>query len=632
MKSYSEPLVREDSRCRGSRQRYRSRGSRMLCGSWCGPVAGMLPQLWMLPRLSMLPRLWMLLRLSLIVVLVTAGDLPAQDPAAPTPPPATWDLPDAVAEEVIQRLNDPAVDVREGDVSVTASSPVVSDLAIVEGDLSVAGSINGDVIVVNGDIELLPGASITGNLTVLGGVLTRNEGRVGGEIITYAQLLTFERMAGRFRLVLAPRIAAAEAERAGSSDFLIATGKSYNRVEGMPIAFGPRLETEGSNPFRLQALGIYRSEIGLRFDPAEMGYFVRAEQFIGGHREYRVGAELYSLIDPIEEWQVTDLESGLATFLFHRDFRDHYARQGWSLTADWEPAGRPHRIHIENRWESHDTRVVGSPWSLFRNAEAWRPQPIIAEGSFASIRALGEYDSRSSVWNPASGWLARVLIEHAFRAHLVQPDMVSPPSPGIMELRLIVPGRTYGSFSNGLVDLRSYNRVNAQSRLNLRLVAGGSLTGDALPPQRQHALGGEGSLPGYVLFSADCGARASHVLVASEDPDGAVYHSAYGCDAFTLLQAEFRGKLAFRFRWDAAPGREDDDSADRVWDFGWDMAPDWALFVDAARAWGFDDRPDEATRVNVGAGILLERIGLYLAVPLTGGTGTNIFLRLGPRF
>src|SRR5690606_33321551 len=99
----------------------------------------------------------------------------------------------------------------------------------------------------------------------------------------------------------------------GRSDFLLTTGRSYNRVEGLPIAFGPRLETESSNPLRLEALGVYRTESGLNLDPAEMGYFVRADQYLGGFREFRVGAQLYSVVDPIEAWQMTDLETGLST-------------------------------------------------------------------------------------------------------------------------------------------------------------------------------------------------------------------------------------------------------------------------------------------------------------------------------
>ncbi|MQA90432.1 MAG: BamA/TamA family outer membrane protein [Gemmatimonas sp.] len=559
---------------------------------------------------------------------LTAVPLQAQDPVVD--PPSRWDLPSDVAQEVVRRLNDPSVDLREGDASVPAGLSLETDVAVLDGSLALAGSIVGDVVVVNGDARLLDGASIEGDLLVIGGeVEGSSSARVVGEIASYSARLVYERTAGRVRLLSAPRGAPPPTDREGYADFLITTGQSYNRVEGMPISFGPRLETEGSNPFRLQALGVYRTESGFTLDTDEMGYFVRADQFLGGHREYRVGASLFSLVDPIEEWQLTDLESGLATFLFHRDFRDHFERQGGSVFAAWEPTGSRYRILVEGRWEEHRTRATGSPWSVFDNAEVWRYQPVIAEGDLASIALEANYDSRNATWNPTTGWFVHGQVEQGYSVDLVQPSIL--PQGGAGE---VIAAREFGRFTAGLLDLRRYNRINSGSRFNVRVVAGGSLTGDPLPPQRQHALGGEGSLPGYLLFRSDCGARITPVRLAS-DPDGTTgnFYSNYGCNAFSLLQAELRGKLSFRFRWDVGPWREDPESGDRVWDFGWNLSPDWALFADAGRGWSFDPtRPDEGIKVDVGAGVLIDRIGLYLAVPVTGGRGVNLFLRLGPRF
>ncbi|MEX0912566.1 MAG: polymer-forming cytoskeletal protein [Gemmatimonadota bacterium] len=572
-------------------------------------------------------RSYPLVAVGLVTALATAAT--AQQQPAARAAADRWALPVNVAEDVVGRLNDPAVDLRDGDQELAAGSRLDGDLAVLDGSLSLHGSVDGTVTVVNGDAFLHPGSVVTGDILVVGGrIETSPDARVGGDLVSYVELLPYERVGGRIRLLRGPQVGRTALERTGRSDFLITTGKSYNRVEGMPISFGPRLRTAGSNPFRLQALGIYRSEAGLRFDTERMGYFIQADQSIGGHQEFRVGATLHSVIDPVEEWQLTDLESGLATFLFHRDYRDHYQRQGWSLFATWEPAASPYRIQVESRWETHESRSTGSPWSLFRNATDWRPQPIVAEGTLGSALVEAEFDTRSAPWNPATGWLLRAKLENGFRVGLRRPDLevLGPVSGGEL-----LPGQDFGRFLTGLVDLRSYNRIDSQSRLNLRVVAGGSPTGDPLPPQRQHALGGEGSLPGYLLFSSDCGARSVRVR-RSGDTSATESFPNYGCDAFALLQAEFRGKLDFRFRWDVGPWREDREQADDVWDFGWAMAPDWALFVDAGRGWAFDERRDEATRVDVGAGLLLERIGLYLAVPVTGGTGVNLFLRLGPRF
>ena len=182
-----------------------------------------------------------------------------------------------------------------------------------------------------------------------------------------------------------------------------------------------------------------------------------------------------------------------------------------------------------------------------------------------------------------------------------------------------------------MVDLRRYNRVDPSARLNFRLVAAAPLGGGPLPAQRQHALGGFGSLPGYSLLSRDCGARSALVYRGAV-PDAPRFFPRYGCDAIALLQTEYRGKFSFRFRWDSAPWRhDDDDDQSDEWGTGWGFSPEWTVFVDTGRGWAAD-APDEPLATDVGAGILVDRLGLYFAVPLTGRGGVNLFVRLGPRF
>jgi hypothetical protein len=441
---------------------------------------------------------------------------------------------------------------------------------------------------------------------------------VRGELLAYPAPLAY-RWDGDRVVLGRPR----PAPRPGG-DLLITTGKSYNRVEGLPITFGPRVQTAGSNPLRVHALAVYRTESGLTLDTERMGYYVRAEQFLGGHRALRIGATAHSLVEPIEEWHLSDLENALATFAFHRDYRDHFERTGLGAFARWDPEDGPASLSLEGRWERHDRVSVGSPWTLTDNAEPWRPQPLVAVGRLGSVALQGTFDTRSHALDPSTGWHVRGRVEQALHSSLRLPAAYT----GIPALGLVPLEREeFGRFTTGLLDVRRYNRVNAGSRLNLRFLAGGSLDGSVLPPQRQHALGGEGSLPGYDLFQLDCGARSAAAYLVPGG--GAPFVPRYGCDAFALLQAEFRGKLDFRLRLDAAPW---EDAPEGGLGWGWDMAPDWTVFVDAGRAWAFDQRPDERLRVDVGTGLLVDRFGIFLAKALSGGDGINLFVRLGPRF
>jgi hypothetical protein len=576
------------------------------------------------------------------LVLLTPRPTAAQErpDAAAADSVLNLDLPDEVADAVIEAFNDPARLRLIGSGTIAAGDTIRADLAALEGPLVLGGHIAGDLLVVNGDLRLQPGASVDGDVLVVGGVAEGVDGaRIGGEISVYPDRLRYRREDGRIVRVEAggAETESGEALEWGRSDFLVATGDSYNRVEGLPITFGPRIRTAGSNPLRLHALAIYRTETGVRIDTDDLGYYVRAEQFIGGHHAVRIGATAHSLVDPIEEWQISDLESGLSTFLFHRDFRDHFERQGVSVFATWEASGSPLSGTAELRRDRHRTLAAGSPWSLFRNAEPWRPQPLAGEGRVTSARLSAAYDTRSDPADPATGWYLQGHVEQALSSDLVVPDAFSPgPLDPEAPTPLLAPGQPYGRFTTGLLDIRRYNRVDPRSRLNFRLLAGGALDGEPLPPQYQHAMGGEGSLPGYDLFDLDCQARSQRVFRSAAEatsPLATPYFPRYGCDLFALFQAEYRGRFSFRLRWDSAPWLDDSEDEvvleeDRMWEF----APDWTVFVDAGRGWNLESATDEDLSVDVGVGLVLGRLGAFLALPLSGEGGLNAFVRIGPRF
>ncbi len=579
--------------------------------------------------------------LLLLLALCLTVPVSAQDPArAAADSVLVLDLPEEIANEVIETFNDPSRIRILGSATISRGDTIVGSVAALEGPLELAGHVTGDLLVVNGDLRLMPGASVGGSVRVVGGVVEGvDQARAGGEVVVYPDRLRYRREGGRLVRISenVPGLGVGGQFGWGRSDFLVATGDSYNRVEGLPITFGPRVSTAGSNPLRLHALAIYRTESGFHFDTDDFGYYVQAEQFLGGRRNFRIGATVHSIVQPIEDWQLSDLESGLSTFFLRRDYRDHFERQGASVFATWDAARDPYSLTAEFRRERHRSLPAGSPWSLFRNAEEWRPQPLVGEGRATLLRLSGQLDTRSDPDEPATGWFLRGHIDQALSSRLTLPetqsaDLLDPREPD----PLLAPSIDYGLFTRGLLDIRRYNRVDPRSRLNFRMLLGGSLNGDRLPPQYQHALGGEGSLPGFDLFSLDCQARESRVIragVDEENGDLAVYYPRYGCDAFALFQAEYRGRFTFRMRWDAAPWADDGAAeigyeSDRAWEF----APDWTLFVDAGRGWSRSGAENESLAVDIGAGLVLGRFGVFLALPLTGDGGINAFVRLGPRF
>jgi outer membrane protein assembly factor BamA len=178
-------------------------------------------------------------------------------------------------------------------------------------------------------------------------------------------------------------------------------------------------------------------------------------------------------------------------------------------------------------------------------------------------------------------------------------------------------------FWHGQIDVRRYARLGPSSRLAVRLLATGSITGDALPVQRQHTLGGEGSLPGFELRRFDCGGQRQIVT-----RNGTNFQPFYGCDHAALIQLEYQTDFKFLRRIRGS-------SIDQL---GLLQRTRAALFFDAGRAWNLDeqkgvrDNGNDDFSADAGFGIRLGPVGLYWAVPVSGrGEPMNFFVRIGPR-
>jgi hypothetical protein len=591
---------------------------------------------------------------SITALILAASLLGAALPAAAqrdTVPKSVSDvsLPNDVSERIVAFFNDPQTIRFNGRARIPADGAIDGDVAVMDGPLSVAGTIHGDVVVINGDLELAPGAAVTGSITVVGGeILGAGAARVSGDMVAYSAPLEFARRGERI-VVLGPderegssgASLRTRARRPGEAHFTVTTDGSYNRVEGLPIAFGPTIETGGSNPFRLRVRGIFRTEAEGPYGAERWGADVRAEQFLGGRRAVRVGGTVRSVVSPIEDWQISDVENSLSTLIFHRDFRDHYERQGYSVFATLAPRHSPFSGTVELRSESHEPKAAGTPFTLLRNGESWRRQPFAARGDLRSLVASMRWDGRSDPDDPATGWYVNGEVERALRSTLGQPELLVVPV--FTDEPLPSGARAaydYGLFTHGFLDVRRYNRINPTSRLNFRLLAAGSMDGSRLPPQRQHTLGGEGSLPGFGLLSLDCGARATVVSTLPDVFNGrqpTPFYADYGCNRVALLQAEYRGNVDFHVNL----GDDDDDEDDRVdFDGVWDGSFGWVFFADAGRGWG-DDRLGSVRQdaVDVGAGVLFGRLGIYAAFPvasdgryLRDDRGPNLFIRLNSRF
>ncbi len=569
---------------------------------------------------------------------VAAAALPAPGPLAGQERLEEMDLPRSVADEVIEFFNRPSTTRFEGRAEVPAGSTLHGDVAVLYGPFTVAGEIQGDLMVVNGDLEVLPGGRISGDVTVVGGVVTAGADAVGGQLTVYSERLPFRSRGGRISYGEGDRWSGwRDRHRRGSAYISVRNEGSYSRVEGLPVMFGPVFRSEGEDFLRVDVLGIWRSDSGVRLDSDELGYFVRAEQHLGQEGRYSFGATAHSMVTPIEDGGLTDTEASLATFFLGRDYRDHFEREGFSAFVRFNHEEAGVRLTAEYRDEDHAFVPVGDPWSFKDDGKAWRPQPLVAQGRLRSLGAELVVDDRNDRDDPSDGWYMAATATAGLDGAMVLPahSLADPATPAAVE-----PARAvHAELRAGSMDLRRYARVGPGADLRLRGFVAGSLDGEPLPPQFQRALGGEGSLPGYPLMSVDCGARARTRPVPLGEGDAAGStpgYAGYGCDRVALFQAEYRGSLSFDL------GFGDDDE----WDEGWGWAPSvsfdpsWSVFFDAGRGWSLAPEgsaarlgPDSETLMDVGVGFFLGGMGIYWAWPLNGeARHSNFFVRLSHRF
>lgn len=524
----------------------------------------------------------------------------------------------------------------EGAVTVHTGQVVRAHVAAVGGPLRIAGTVEGDVAMVGGDVVIEPGGAVTGSVTVVSGEVHMADDAVVVGTITAYGVPTDRGRLDRDRRDR-DRRRPGDRDHDGYSRLTVRSGVSYNRVEGLPIMFGPVLETGGPRPLRLEALAIWRTESGASLETDRMGYRVRAEQFVTGDRMLSVGGTLYSVVDPLDRWQISDLEASLAAALFHEDYRDHFDRTGWNAFVRARPL-RGVEAEVTYRDEWHSALPAGDPWALFNRSASWRLQPVTAEGTIRTLGASVELDRRDRRDLPRSGWLARVSAERPVGGAMVRPALhaVSPsPDPRYDDPFIgVIPAVDADlDFTTGLIDVRRYSPVGYRSALNMRVVAGGTLDGTPLPPQYQHALGGPGTLPGFNTFHGDCGARRATGL--HEDDR---YFPAYGCDRFALGQIEYRGNLSLDLGF-GEPRRE--RPSDWWHDISIDTRPTWVVFMDAGRGWAMADpvlggggSRDTGTLVDAGLGFLIGKLGFYAAVPLNSDVeqSPRFHLRWGSRF
>jgi hypothetical protein len=332
----------------------------------------------------------------------------------------------------------------------------------------IEGNVNGDVVVVGGDLFVRPGAFIGGRGVAIGGGVYPSAMAVVTEGTESYRDNTFmiTRTPGGFDLSY-------QSLREHASPPLLFPGvyglrmPTYDRVNGVTLPFGPALSFWDDRA-EIHGLVSYRSDLGA-WDPAlrgsaQLSRRVRAELSLGRGSESNDSWIWSNLVN-----SYSVLVSGTDTRNYYRaDRADLRVHRLWEFTfVQVEPfVGAIH----EDAWSVGPARGEGKgPWSVFGRTDTLRmrrPNPPVDPGVIASAVAGARADyEREDL---------RLRLRNRVEANLSSPS----------EQRFV---QTTWDFDAGFPTFGEHTYA-----LEVHWV---TTAGDTPPPQRFGYMGGSGTLP-----------------------------------------------------------------------------------------------------------------------------------------
>lgn len=406
------------------------------------------------------------------------------------------------------------------------------------------------------------------------------------------------------------------------SGLTLSSGKRYNRVEGLPILFGPVYRDSGENVTTGVALfGLIRSANNFRWDSENLGHLATAGFRFGRERKLGLDISSYDIVEGSESWQLSEPEAGLASFFLHRDYSDYFGRHGAAAAASLRLGARS-RVQLELRDERWASRGVRDVFTVFRNGDPWRENPQMDDGRVHVGALKFAVDTRNDAWSPLYGWFINATYENG-RGRF---DSFGPTSP----MARTSPANPV-SYGRVFLDLRRYNRISPTDQLNFRMVLGGWVHGDELPLERRFSVGGVGTIPGFDFRRRLAGtdrAECGEYPVLPGNPAQ--------CERVALFQATYRSRWGERSIETIDFGRYHGRIV---------LRPTLVVFADAGRGWlvgppsgdlqyESGSLPGLSTfMTDVGVGFDVGFASLYVAkaVSLTKEPA-NVFVRIRRRF
>lgn len=416
-----------------------------------------------------------MLRRALVIAAAIVTATPADRAAAQSPQPQTVVLrtqgrgrPGEILREVLAQPYE--VILPDSVVHLPRDSAIARTVLILGGDATVASAVQGDVIVVDGDLFIHPGAAIEGRAVAIGGgVYPSTLARVALGTESFRDVTFDVTRADDGTLMLDWRvISPVEIE---TVTFPIVFGlrlPSYSRVDGLGLPWGPRIMFD-TGRIVIDPVITYRSDLG-EIDPSLVVHLG-----IGRLTTLEVRALRGTLTN--DTWIQSDIANFISALFAGRDYRNYWRadRAEALVQRRWERGATLVALEGGARVERAWSVSAGGPWSLFGRDDVedgmLRPNPGVRHGRITSALAGARFDWERQEVTLTSRLVTEVALDAPDDRRFTQ---------GTFDARVGFPAFRSHTFS-----------------LDAHVVY---TFGDRSPPQRFAYLGGGGTLPTFDLL------------------------------------------------------------------------------------------------------------------------------------
>jgi hypothetical protein len=355
-------------------------------------------------------------------------------------------------------------------VHLPRDSTIDRTLLVLGGDVTVASVVRGDVIVVDGDLFLHPGATIDGRAVAIGGgVYPSSLARVALGTESFRDVTYDVTRGADGRLYLDWReISPVTIE---TLTFPLIFGfrlPTYSRVDGLGLPWGPRVMLD-TGRIVIDPVITYRSDLG-EIDPS-----LTARVAMGRLTSLEVRAGRGTFTNDV--WIQSDIANLLSTLFAGRDYRNYWrADRGEALLQRrWERAATMVALEVGARTERAWSVTAGGPWSVFGRDDVedgmLRPNPAVSHGRITSALAGGRFD-----------WERQQV---TLRSRLLTETSIDTPDDSRFTQATLETLAGFPAFRNHTFSFEAH-AVHT--------------FGDRPPPQRFAYLGGSGTLPTFDLL------------------------------------------------------------------------------------------------------------------------------------